>query len=1132
MADNPYKIPNLNELKKSAADWKRLTDVYPILWNFPTFDAYYSYKTQNPNAPLPDVDPGEWKKFEAYQQYYGMFPEGHKDEADAQRKAQEFEKHKTQQEEQKRKYAQQKLQYDAGGGAGIALAPIALIAKPFSLAESMQEDKRYKKILEQIHKEWQRNNPGKSITGKTFLKDEHGKSYLNPELVKAIPNIHQLAEASFRGQYTRRADRYDRKKEKQAKNLLPKQGLFSLANKLQEDKDYIKTLEQIREEWNRANPNKLIKGDTFLVSKNGIRHLNPELFAAIPNIQEVAEAKFRDQHKIKSWRYDHKKDDSPLQKAYDSVDKRAQEAYLVWNQKSLTEKGVGQIGFDEFYQKAKEDAIYDLVKKDPKEAEKLAKKDAFVKAMLDRYKADQAGILINQRLTEAGITTPELTLEEKELKRFNQELTYAVRQEYYQRLAASQQNPHLPPPNWEEIYQKTKASKARALILDNPELAKKLGRLDRSILQVGIVKQNTTGPQQGRMAAAHKAATAMQRELDIEPPQPAPQARPMYRPPSQPPQRRRLPSFRKPPTPPMARPGLSPQQLALQQLKKRLIFLPQFWVVVGIIAVILLLIILLLLILGGDDDASEVPVIVDKSGPVEVPNPTSEDDSAADLEYTINVSYAGKADAIEVIDKIPDNATFVRAEGPGNPTFDGNNTVTWRITPTNLESTSATTRNSTLARNVMPIQNVLGIKKDVLQAATCNVTPLDFSSLGVEKRLLSITATGRTGECVPNPINIVMHTTAGATTAEDTYDWFENKGGKGLGSHFTIGQDGKIIQMVEMYEGAVEFVQTVGSFKSHISIEMGSSGSKPVYESIAEMTPEQYASAKKLVKALATTYNIPIGSLEYNCAYPSGLKLYADLDNCDGFYQEKGIYGHYQLSPSIRTDPGRGWMREFREELKNEGLTGDSIGPGTGGSGSFGTIAPLKIVLRPKFNATDSENSGVDTYITNVASARAINPQNNSSSPGSVDTSAPNQEPNAENCGGNYDLSNPINKNFGDPACDFNKDDLLALLRQVDPANADAWFYTVIPCESAYNPNTWFLCPAGVTWSPNSDVCTPDPAGAWGLYQTGSSSNGPGTPGNGRNGPSDRGDVPWRQQTSNAANLLKSNGWGYWACRP
>lgn len=122
-----------------------------------------------------------------------------------------------------------------------------------------------------------------------------------------------------------------------------------------------------------------------------------------------------------------------------------------------------------------------------------------------------------------------------------------------------------------------------------------------------------------------------------------------------------------------------------------------------------------------------------------------------------------------------------------------------------------------------------------------------------------------------------------------------------------------------------------------------------------------------------------------------------------------------------------------------------------------------------------------------------------------------------------YMNKTPLKKNFGDPMCDFSKDELFKQLQTEDPTNADIWFNKIVPCESGYNPNAYAGPQTG----------TPDARGAWGLYQMGSS-NPPGSPppAEGKNGPNDRGDVPWRMQTSNATTYGKKIGslGRYWAC--
>lgn len=138
-----------------------------------------------------------------------------------------------------------------------------------------------------------------------------------------------------------------------------------------------------------------------------------------------------------------------------------------------------------------------------------------------------------------------------------------------------------------------------------------------------------------------------------------------------------------------------------------------------------------------------------------------------------------------------------------------------------------------------------------------------------------------------------------------------------------------------------------------------------------------------------------------------------------------------------------------------------------------------------------------DTRISNVAQAKIIKVANKTST--NQDSNIPPSENTCNNKYSSTILKNPLRLNFGDPACNFTKDDLYTLLKNQDPQNADFWFFKVIPCESSYNPNEFF---GG----------SPDPAGAWGLYQMGRS----------KNGPYDKGDVIWPTQTINAVNYNKT----------
>ncbi len=149
-----------------------------------------------------------------------------------------------------------------------------------------------------------------------------------------------------------------------------------------------------------------------------------------------------------------------------------------------------------------------------------------------------------------------------------------------------------------------------------------------------------------------------------------------------------------------------------------------------------------------------------------------------------------------------------------------------------------------------------------------------------------------------------------------------------------------------------------------------------------------------------------------------------------------------------------------------------------------------------------------NVWITNSAQARIVSGGGN----GNQLPPVAGQPPSQNNCG-KYRLNNPLG-NFGDPVCNFTKDDLYRLLQQADPTNTDYWFYTVVRCESGYDPNAYLKASASGL-------------GAYGLYQM--------NPGGKGSGSYDAGDVIWQQQSSNAINynnfLIQSGrAWTYWAC--
>ncbi len=196
-------------------------------------------------------------------------------------------------------------------------------------------------------------------------------------------------------------------------------------------------------------------------------------------------------------------------------------------------------------------------------------------------------------------------------------------------------------------------------------------------------------------------------------------------------------------------------------------------------------------------------------------------------------------------------------------------------------------------------------------------------NLGYEKKLLplpnekmlggsdlcSATATGscgRPGKCI-EPRMIVIHT----TTESDDYDsnyWYEyfasGAKNRGVGTQFVIDQNGKVLQMMELLEDRVEAGRHVKNYNDEaIGIELVD---EDVFSAKSEVPTAQYEAALKLVRELMSQYNIPLGDVE------------ADWQAASNSYvnSSPGVYGHYQLNPVDRADPGENFFAQFREDLR------------------------------------------------------------------------------------------------------------------------------------------------------------------------------------------------------------------------
>lgn len=176
-------------------------------------------------------------------------------------------------------------------------------------------------------------------------------------------------------------------------------------------------------------------------------------------------------------------------------------------------------------------------------------------------------------------------------------------------------------------------------------------------------------------------------------------------------------------------------------------------------------------------------------------------------------------------------------------------------------------------------------------------------SFGVQKKLLNF-GDGRPGTCF-KPKWIVMHITAGSeNTALQVFGYFNSgAGGRGVGTQFAIGKQGDDIQMTQSFTNKFETAYGVANYNNgSISIELTR---LTIFSGKSQVPPKQYAEAVRLVKALMKQYNIPVGPNGYTWKGP----------NDSNVNPPSGVYGHYQFNPDTRTDPGAGFMRDFRKDI-------------------------------------------------------------------------------------------------------------------------------------------------------------------------------------------------------------------------
>lgn len=187
------------------------------------------------------------------------------------------------------------------------------------------------------------------------------------------------------------------------------------------------------------------------------------------------------------------------------------------------------------------------------------------------------------------------------------------------------------------------------------------------------------------------------------------------------------------------------------------------------------------------------------------------------------------------------------------------------------------------------------------------ITPAEAGreiDLGIPRHLLpSGQEYGIPGEIrVPNAI--VLHTTqTPGDTAISVYEFFRDRK-RGASTQLAVGKAGDAVQMARFYKNGVDRTYGCRNYPATIGIEMTELG---VYNSREETPAKQFETTAEITLSLMEQYAIPLG--DYDADWHSDSN--ARIQNLP-----PGVYGHYQLNPETKTDPGIGFLRDLRKEIK------------------------------------------------------------------------------------------------------------------------------------------------------------------------------------------------------------------------
>ncbi|MBI2034522.1 MAG: hypothetical protein HYT11_02195, partial [Candidatus Levybacteria bacterium] len=220
-SDNP--ITDINTLRENSAKWdgllKEFSEKHNLnLWQFDSLSDFVAFQKNNPQ--IRPILPSEWDNRLSYEEYYANFPQGSISEWERVRETQQRKEVEAKEHENLLKRQSKETVYRADqamGALGIATLPGVSY---FALADTMQDDRRYKKIVKNLPdvKNWQKQNPKEKLFVKRTLSNGRKIKGINPLLKQAVFDVHDQAEVAFEKKHKWRAKRYKEKERRRVYN--------------------------------------------------------------------------------------------------------------------------------------------------------------------------------------------------------------------------------------------------------------------------------------------------------------------------------------------------------------------------------------------------------------------------------------------------------------------------------------------------------------------------------------------------------------------------------------------------------------------------------------------------------------------------------------------------------------------------------------------------------------------------------------------------------------------------------------------------------------------------------------------------------------------------------------------------